>query len=161
MKKTPLLPVIGALFLLSVGCADRRAQDDPHQALLDALEDRQRAMAQGDIERIFSFWTDDIAIYPVSEPVVSGIAAVRNYVRRNREELGLRPQLAPSQVVASQSADLGYIVGAYEWIDREGRATRPGRYVELWHPDEQGHWRCFLEIHSPAPVEKSEKEGSQ
>lgn len=29
----------------------------------------------------------------------------------------------------------------------------PGRYVSMWRKNEQGAWRCFLEIHSPRPVE--------
>jgi ketosteroid isomerase-like protein len=72
-------------------------------------------------------------------------------VRRNRQELGLAPRTTPIEIVASESGDLGYIVGTYEWIDR--RATMPGRYVTLWRKNEQGEWKVFLEIHSPRPVE--------
>ena len=155
MCKAPLLPAVGAL-LVSVGCSGGRAEEEPRQGLLNTLEARQRAVAQGDVKRLLSYWTDDVVIYPVSEPAVRGITAVGNYVRRHRQELGLRPRITPVEVVASQSADLGYIVGTYEWVDREGDLIRPGRYVALWRTNEQGDWRCFLEIHSPRPVEDAE-----
>ena len=152
MHKNLLLRLIGAALVASIGCSDRVTQEDHRQALLGTLETRQRAMAAGDVEKLFSFWTDDVVIYPVSEPAVKGIAAVRQYVRQNRQERGLKPRLSPVEVVASQSGDLGYIVGTYEWIDREGQATGPGRYVSMWRRNEEGEWRCFLEIHSPEPA---------
>jgi ketosteroid isomerase-like protein len=98
-----------------------------------------------------------VVIYPVSEPAVKGIAAVRQFVRRSRQELGLKPRLSPLEVVGSNSGDLGYIVGTYEWIDRAGRAIRPGRYVSLWRKNEKGEWRCFLEIHSPESLETTDQ----
>lgn len=160
MTRKSLLPVIGALFLVSGGCSGRIAHEDPRQALLSALEARQRAVSQGDVKKIFSFWTDDVVIYPVSEPAVRGIAAVRQYVRRHREELGVRPRITPVQVAASQSGDLGYVIGNYEWINRDGRAARPGRFVALWRTNEQGEWQCFVEIHSPQPPETAEEGGA-
>ena len=110
MHRNLLLPTFGAVLVLSVGCSDRITKEDHRQDLLEALESRQRAVAEGDVERIFSFWTDDVVIYPVAETPVSGIAAVREYVRRTRQELGLRPRISPLEVVASESGDLGYIV---------------------------------------------------
>ena len=149
MHQTPLSWVVGAVLIASIGCSGGITQEDRRQALVDTREAWGRAISQGDVEKIFSFWTDDVVIYPVSEPTVRGIAEVREYVRRNRQELRLTPRMTPVEVVASESGDLGYIVGTHEWFDREGRATMPGRYVSMWRKNEQGEWRCFLEIHSP------------
>ena len=151
--------VVGAILTVSTGCAGGHAKEDHRQALLGTLESRQQAMAEGDVEKLFSYWTDDVVIYPVSEPAVKGMAAVRQYVRRTRQELGLKPKIAPLEVVASESGDLGYIFGTYEWIARDGRATRPGRYVALWRRNEQGEWKCFLEIHSPLPAQEEVEPG--
>lgn len=65
-----------------------------------------RAIAESDVERIFSFWTEDVVLYPGSEPAVRGIDAVREYVRRNRQERGLRPRVTPLEIVASESVIL-------------------------------------------------------
>lgn len=148
--KNLLILITGVVFVVSVGCSDHTTKEEHRQALLKTLESRGRAMAEGNVKKILSYWTDDIVIYPVSKPAVKGIAAVQEYVRKNRQELGLKPKLTPLEVVTSESGDLGYIVGTYEWIDRNGHASNPGRYVAMWRKNQQGEWKCFLEIHSPA-----------
>lgn len=152
MRRNPFLPVILTVVAL-VGCSGSVTPEEPRQTLSGTLESRQRAMAEGDVEALFSYWTDDVVIYPVSEPAVTGIAAVREYVRRGRQELGLTPRISPVDVVESESGDLGYILGTYEMMDRDGQATMPGRFVSLWRTNEQGEWKCFLEIHSPQPID--------
>jgi ketosteroid isomerase-like protein len=153
------LAVIGLGLLATVGnaTAGESGDADAHrQALAAARAAWNQAIEQGDMPRIFSYWTDDVVIYPVGEAPVRGIAAVRDYVAHNRRDLGLAPRTKPLEIVASASGDLGYIVGTYEWVDREGKSSRPGRYVTLWRPDDKGQWKCYLEIHSPRPDDGSE-----
>lgn len=161
MHKRPQSLIVGVILFASISCEGEIDHEDHSQTLRDTREAVAQAIAEGDVERIFSFWTDDMVIYPVSEPAVRGIDAVREYVRRNRQELGLAPRTTPIEIVASESGDLGYIVGTHEWIDREGRATMPGRYVTLWRKNEQGEWKAFLEIHSPVPVETADEAARQ
>lgn len=161
MKRTLSLLAVGALVLASIACLGASTQEDHRQALIDTREAWVDSIAAGDLERIFSFWTDDVVIYPVSEHAVRGIDAVRKYVRRNRQELGLAPRMTPVEIVASESGDIGYVVGTHVWIDREGRATMPGRYVTLWRKNNRGEWKCFLEIHSPRPYENAPDAGAQ
>lgn len=127
MHKQPYSLLVGVMLCGSMGSQGEISHEDHGQTLRETREAVAQAIAEGDVERIFSFWTDDMVIYPVSEPAVQGIDAVRGYVRRNRQELGLAPRTTPIEIVASESGDLGYIVGTHEWIDREGRATMPGR----------------------------------
>ena len=153
--------IVGVIVFASIGCAGEIGHEDHSQSLRETREAAAQAIAEGDVERLFTFWTDDMVIYPVSEPAVRGIDAVRAYVRRNRQELGLAPRTTPIEIVASESGDLGYIVGTHDWIDREGRATMPGRYVTLWRKNEQGEWKAFLEIHSPEFVETADETAPQ
>ena len=153
MHRGLLSVMVGVILFASISCEGEIGHEDHSQTLRDTREAAAQAIAEGDVERLFSFWTDDMVIYPVSEPVVRGIDAVREYVRRNRQELGLAPRTTPIEIVASDSGDLGYIVGTHEWIDREGRATMPGRYVTLWRKNQQGEWKAFLEMDSPRPIE--------
>ena len=155
MDRISWLSFVPAILIASAGCAGGVTQEDHARALLETREAAGRAIAAGDMERIFSLWTDDVVIYPVAEPAVRGIAAVREYVRRNRQDLGLTPRITPVEIVASESGDLGYTVGTHEWVDRDGRAIMPGRYVTLWRKNEQGEWKCFLEIHSPRPIDNA------
>jgi hypothetical protein len=92
MIRTSWLRFTGVMLIASSGCGDTLTQEDHRRALLDTREAWSRAIAEGDVDRIFTFWTDDVVIYPVGEPPVRGIAAVREYVRRNRQGLGLTPR---------------------------------------------------------------------
>lgn len=154
-KRTSSL--LGSIVLAaSIGCQSDVSQAQHRQDLIDTREAWVDAIGKGDVERIFSFWTDDVVIYPVSEPAVRGIAAVREYVRRNRQDLGLAPRMTPVDIAVSESGDLGYVVGTHVWVDREGRASMPGRYVSMWRKTAQGEWKCFLEIHSPRPADEAD-----
>lgn len=142
----------GLVLLISVSsCSRSEALVDHRQELIETREAWGQAIAEGDPERIFSYWTDDVVIYPVSEPAVVGIEAVRAYMMRNRQELGIRPRLHPIEIFASESGDMGYVIGTHEWVDGDGVASMPGRYVTLWRKTPEGEWKCFLEIHSPRP----------
>lgn len=149
--------LVGSILIVSTACSPEVTQEEHRRALEETRQAWGRAIAEGDVERIFSFWTEDVVIYPVSESAVRGKDAVRDYVRRNRQERGLIPRVTPLEIVASESGDLGYVVGRHEWIDRNGEATLPGRYVSMWRKNEKGEWRCFLEIHSPRPSDAVEK----
>ena len=150
------LGLLAAVGSASAGGAGNANAETHRQELVAAREAWSQAIAQGDLPRIFSFWTDDAVIYPVDEAPVRGIAAVREYVAHNRRDLGIAPRSKPLEIVASASGDFGYIVGTYEWIDAKGVASRPGRYVTLWRPDAEGRWKCYLEIHSPRPDDGGE-----
>ena len=129
-------------------CASGPTQEDHRQALIETREAWGRAIAAGDVDDILSAWTDDVVIFPASEPPVRGKEAVRQYMLRNREQ-GIRPRVTPTAIVAAVAGDIGYVVGTHDWVNAEGGASMPGRYVTLWRRTEEGEWKCFLEIHSP------------
>ena len=148
--------LVGAWMMGFMGCSEKMSREDHRQAILETRNAWGQAIAEGDMERIFSFWTEDAVIYPVSEPAVRGKEAIRKYVIRNRTELGLKPKSSPLETVAAASGDLGYTLGTYEWINSEGKAVKPGRYLIMWRKNEKGEWKCFMEIHSPLPNRESE-----
>jgi len=151
--KTLLLIMVGAAF--SQACANVPSREDHRQALIDTREEWGRAIAAGDVDGILSVWTDDVVIFPVSEPPVRGKEAVRQYMLRNRAQ-GIRPRVTPIEIFSAAAGDIGYVVGTHVWIDAEGNERLPGRYVTLWRRTEAGEWKCFLEIHSPDAMPESQ-----
>lgn len=154
---SPRAFVAAVVLLGAIGCGSAATSADPTETLRATRQAAAEAIAAGDVERLFSFWADDMVIFPVSEPAVHGIDEVRAYVRRNRQERGLAPRTTPLDIVAAESGDLGYILGTHVWVDRDGHASMPGRYVTLWRKNGEGEWKAFLEIHSPAPEESQEE----
>jgi hypothetical protein len=70
MYKNHVLLLIAVLLVVLTGCP---GGIDHRQELIDTREAVGEAIAGGDTERIFSSWSEDVVIYPVSEPAVKGI----------------------------------------------------------------------------------------
>ena len=147
------LTALVAIGLLVTSCASSSDRRTEKERLNSADEAWSEAIAAGDIERIFSFWSEDAVIYAAGGTVVEGKSAIQRFVRRSRESgVTLSVWREPDKTVVSDSADLGYTIGTYEFRGPgpEGQGFRaPGRYLCTWRKDEAGEWRCSLEIHSP------------
>lgn len=157
--RLPRAIALTLLALASSGASTLRAQTDHLEALIDTRQAAGRAIAAGDIDGLLSHWTEDVVIYPVDEPAVRGKEAVGAWVRGNRAR-GIRPRVQPIDVVASDAGDIAYVIGTHDWVNAEGDASRPGRYVTLWRRTEAGEWKMFLEIHSPSPASQAEDDVS-
>lgn len=113
------------------------------------------AVAAGDMDRIFSYWTDDAVIYPAGMPAVRGKDAIRDFVTRNRAQAGFAIRWEPREAAVSRDASLGYTVGDYEvMVDGPdgSRLSSRGRYLQTWRKDEAGSWKCTVEIQAPLSV---------
>jgi uncharacterized protein len=132
-----------------VGSADPEAE---RKVLLETDQAWASAIAEGDMESVFSYWADYAVIIPAGMETVRGKEAIRNFIATNRAERGFSLRTEPLEATVSQSGDIGYTVGNYE-ISMDGpdetRFLSQGRYLATWQKDETGAWKCTMEIHSP------------
>ena len=56
----------------------------------------------------------------------------------------------PAAVDISQSGDLGYAYGAFDFIDENGK-TEHGSYVRVWKK-QKGKWKIMIDVASPDPA---------
>ncbi len=140
------------LILLGAGCNSSTDVEAEQTALLDTAKSWSQSAKAGDMERIFSYWTDDAVIIPAGMPAIEGKEAIRKFVQTNRSQNDFSLKTTPREATVSKSGDLGYIVGTYEISmtapDGTPRNSR-GRYLTAWRKNEAGNWKCTLEIHSP------------
>lgn len=147
-----------ALFVAGAGlsgCGRSPDIESVRQTLLDTDRAFAAAALEGQMDRVFSFWSDDAVIYPAGMPAVRGKEAIREFVARNRAQPGFSLRAEPREAVVSQDWSLGYTVGDYEiTIDGpDGNIhTMRGRYLATWQKDENGSWKCTVEVHSPLTV---------
>ncbi len=142
-------PYLGAICLLATACQPDIDLEAERAALFHADESWAAAAEAGDVERIFTFWTDDAVIYPPVGPVVEGIEAIRELVRRSRDQEGFAISWSPTGAEVSSAADVGFTFGTWERTapGPEGMLSRStGHYVSIWRKQPDGSWRCFLEI---------------
>jgi ketosteroid isomerase-like protein len=150
-----LATVFLAACIIAAGCSSSLDIESERQALLDTDRAFAAAALEGEMDRVFSFWSDDAVIYPAGMPAVRGKEAIREFVARNRAQPGFSLRAEPRGAVVSQDGTLGFTVGDYE-ITLEGPdgsiLTNRGRYLETWQKDEAGSWKCTVEIHAPLTV---------
>ena len=133
---TPLLRKVSFFTTLMAGLAgDAHAQSDQGLVLLQTDRDRSEAVATGDTERVFSFWTDDAVIYPAYRAPVRGKPAIRKFVNANRARPGFALTTEPFEARVAQAGDLGYTVGQYEFQFEAADGsplTLAGVYLTVW-----------------------------
>ena len=122
-----------------------------------------RAVASKDPKVFTTFWSEDAAIFPPGEGLVTG----REKILESWSPLLKDPDASltwkPRRVEVSRSGDLGYTYGSYESRHKgsDGNpVVRTGHYVTIWRKEADGRWRAVLDIGSadpapaPKPVEK-------
>ena len=149
-RRPPMLAVAIAAGLLATP-AWPQPKD---QELLQADRDWAIAAAAGDLDKVFSFWTDDAEIYAPGRPPAIGIEQIRKFVEQRRALPGSTISWEPQVAKVAASGDFGYTRGTYELTiptPRSSPTNVKGTYVSLWRLDETHQWKCTLEIHSPLP----------
>ncbi len=107
------------------------------------------AIADGDIDKIVSFWTEDAILYFPGAPIVIGRGSIKDIVRKNRTISGFSLEHKPAEVFVSSSNDLGYTTGTFNISlpDKNGKLIkRQGNYVCIWNKQNDGHWKCSVNI---------------
>lgn len=102
-----------------------------------------------DVERILSYWTDDARVYPPGLPVVSGKAALRDYVKGALAIPGFHLTWTSSEAGLSPDGRLAFMlsINAVTLPGPDGRpVTAHGRAVTIWRKEPDGEWRCSIDI---------------
>jgi uncharacterized protein (TIGR02246 family) len=113
-----------------------------------------RAIDDGDVERIVSYWSDDATVMPPGAPAVVGKDAIRRFVVDSLNTPGFKVTWTTDAVVVSKSGDMAYATGTNhvtisgedgEELQIDGKTATVWRYVAG-----QG-WKCTLDIWNDAP----------
>ena len=108
-----------------------------------------------DVERILSYWTDDVVLLPPGQPAVIGKEALRHYVQASLQMPGFRITWTSTDVSFSPDSNLAYMFGrnAVTVNGADGiPATATGRAVTIWRRESDGEWRCAVDIWNAEPA---------
>ena len=107
-----------------------------------------KAAAEGDLERILSFWADDATVFPPGSPALAGKPAIREYIAASLRTPGFSISWRTNEVVVAASGDLAYGVGVNR-VSFSGPDGKPmfidGKAVTVWRNDPDG-WKCVIDI---------------
>jgi ketosteroid isomerase-like protein len=117
------------------------------RAVRAAREAQNRAIASGDVERITSYWTEDVEIRRGLGALAVGRDAYRKLFIETGFDSAVVYQREPSTVTISSAWPLAYESGT--WAGHLGSATGPvvigGSYAAQWVKRE-GHWLIRGEV---------------
>lgn len=108
-----------------------------------------------DVDRILSFWTEDARVFAPGMPALSGKAALRSYVEGALAIPGFHITWTTSEASLSPDGQLAYLLStnSVTMPGPEGQpVTTRGRAVTVWHREEDGNWRCAVDIWNDEPV---------
>ena len=162
MKKA--IVVMGLALLAGGAMPAAVAQDsaaverqDAREALFQTDQAWAAAASAGqDAAYVASFWSEEGVIVPDGEPIVSGKAAILDFVTQAFATPGFRIQWTPRLEDVHVSADgtMGYSVSesSTTFPAPDGSlATVQGRGVSIWTRQPDGSWKCVYDIWNDAP----------
>ena len=124
------------------------------QGLMKLSRQWSELVASGDTEAALDFWADDAVMLPPDLPVLSGKAAIREYVMGAAEIPGFKISWEPESVQVSDSGDMAYMIerNVTEFDGEDGNKNIiHGKVVTVWRKDSDGQWRNVIDMWNAAP----------
>jgi len=147
MKKTINFLVLLLSIFIS-GCAQTVDLETERIKLLEADKEWSKAANANDMERLWSFWTDDAKMLLSADLTVSGIDQIKKFTTQARTDPNFEISWEVQGVDISKSGKMGYTFGI-------GKVTRTGEndelitmanpYLIVWEKQSDGKWKCVIE----------------
>ena len=154
-----IFSILSFVVIISIfGCTKQINVKAEESALLNADSSWAVTASSGDMDHLFTFWTDDAVIYFPNIPVVKGKEAIHQFVTNNRKQPGFSLNWEPAEAFVSTAGDLGYTTGTFQLTvsDAEGNPRKAsGNYVCIWEKQADGSWKCSMEISTFGPPSHS------
>lgn len=135
---------------------DAHAEDV--EAILE-LERRAREAAEAkDLERYVSFYADDASLFWPGAPMVTGRAAIREFMRVFLSMPAFSLSFETAKVDVSRAGDLAYSYGTNKvtLVDPIGNRMKDrGKYLTVYRKQPDGTWKVMADMGNsdlPAPV---------
>ena len=114
----------------------------------------QAASEGKDVEKVVAYWTDDAVIVPSGAPIISGKAAIRNYVKESFATPGFKISWKTMDAAVSTDGTMGYTTAesSFTFPGPDGKLqSQTGRGVAIWRRDSNGQWRCVYDTWNHGP----------
>lgn len=153
MKNLVLILLSSAPFLF-VQCSNT-PPDNPnhHEAFEASLREADAAwskVAQSNQSIEFtSFFLDDAKVLAPNQPTRTGLQEISKMNSEMFSLPGFSLQWVATDVVVSESGDMGYTMGTYtmSWNNSEAiPVTDKGKYLTLWKKQEDGTWKVAVDM---------------
>lgn len=153
MKK---LLLITAVSIGIIGCSKQSVnQESEAKKIIELSREWAKSAQTADTEKILSYWSDDAVVMSPNQPATIGKDELRKMLEMNATIPGFEINWEPKEAYVSQSGDLGYSIGAnyIKMLDSLGnKITIYNKAVEIWKKQEDGSWKCVVDIFNSDPT---------
>jgi ketosteroid isomerase-like protein len=136
-------------------CTAALAKESPRDELVRTDEAWSAAAAEGkDVEKVVAYWSDDATIVPAGAPMISGKAAIRDYVTQSFATPGFSIRWKTLDAAVSDDGTMGYTTAesTMTFPGPDGKLmTETGRGITVWRRDASGAWKCVYDTWNSGP----------
>lgn len=129
-------------------------QEKEARELMDLSRDWSAMVGSGDLEASIDLWADDAYMLPPDLPVLSGKAAIREYVTGAASIPGFKISWEPESAHISKSGDMAFLIER-NIIELDGddgeKIVTHGKVVTVWRKDSSGQWKNVVDMWNAAP----------
>src|SRR3546814_399426 len=140
------MKAIALLCSVLLACGSAFAQDNLRDELIRTDQAWSAAASEGkDVEKVVAFWSDDAQIVPAGAPIISGKAAIRDYVAQSFAIPGFNISWKTLDAAVSDDGTMGYTTAdsTTTFPGPDGKlVTETGRGIAVWRRDASGAWKC-------------------
>ena len=133
----------------ATGCTRRSIDiEGEKRALLDADKAWALAASTHDMERLWSYWTDDAKVLISADWTIDGIDQIKPFTINARKDPNFAITWSATGADISPSADMGYTygIGSVTRSDENGNpVTQTKPYLIVWEKQRDGSWRGVIE----------------
>ena len=157
MRARSVMPLFVLALLFGGGCQQvQQVAPGSHEADLKSLRDveiaEEQAWKSKDLEKILSFFADDVILLYANTPPIVGKDAMRAYEKQFFTDLSFTMQSQLTDLDVAQSGDLGYTQGTtiYTTTDpKTGKTvTDRGKWLCIRKRQADGSWKVVRDTWS-------------
>jgi ketosteroid isomerase-like protein len=130
---------------------DRKAEAEK---IMELSREWAKSAQTTDVEKVLSYWSDDAIVMAPNQPTTRGKDALKKMLEMNATIPGFEVNWEPKEAYVSESGDLAYSIGVnyMKMLDSEGnKMTIFHKGVEVWKKQEDGSWKCVVDIFNTDP----------
>ncbi len=163
-SKLPIVLTLIAVMLLLSLPTSHGAQQQPGRATVNAREKEIRALEaameaaakENGADGYMSYYAEDSVELPNGAQMLLGKETIGKTMMFLNDKNN-RLTWSPVHVDVSESGDLGYSFGNYEFssVGTDGKpAIEHGKYTTIWKKQKDGHWKVVLDMGNSSPEPK-------
>ena len=143
------------LFNLLIGCSAKSIDKEAEaQDLMQLSRQWSELVGSGDLEAALDYWAEDAVMLPPDLPMLSGKAAITEYVTGATSISGFKISWEPVSAHVSDSGDMAYLIerNVIEFDGEDGsKIVTHGKVVTVWRKGPTGRWKNVVDMWNAAP----------